>query len=431
MTLPDLAEKTYEQGRALYSLRRYPEAEKMLRQALAHDPRHARSHAYLALSLLAQSSSASPKPAKLRDALDEARRAVAAGPADEFPFFVLAWACLANRREADALKAAQDGLRINPQSAWGYVIYGQVHLRRREWEKALQASTYGLGLDPSQTELLNQRAYALIMLARLEEARQAVELALAWDPSSDEAHLNHGWLALFEGDHPAALAHFREALRLDPLSEAARIGFIQALKSRNVLYRLLVRYSLWSSRLTHSESLAFVVLLASLDRGLRLFAGYFPPFWAVYIPLALLYSIFIFFSWISDSLFYLLMRFDRNGRLLLNRDEIAASNAFGACLVVILLNLVGGLVFWKWGFLAGGLMAAMMLMPVASIFRLNPKKQGRRVFLTVLVTWMGISAACGQTGLLLDAPWLIAPLGLFVIGWFLYPWIANLMFLFE
>lgn len=431
MSIPDIAEKTYEQGKALYDLRRYPEAEKMLRQALAKDPRHAFSHAYLALSLLAQSTPAAPKPAKLRDALDEARRAVAASPEHEFPYFVLAWSDLANRKEAEALKAAQDGLRINSQSTWGYIIFGHVYLSRREWDKALQMCDTGLAIDPEDSGLLNQRARALIMLDRKPEARAAVKQALVNDPNSDDAHTNSGWLALYEGDQQAALVNFREALRLDPLSETARQGFIQSLQSRNPIYRWMMRYSLWVRRLTRSESLAFLIMLSSLDRGLRAFASYFPPFWIIYLPFAFLYSIFVFFSWTSDAFFYLMLRLNKNGKILLSKDEVAAANSFGICLLIILVNIIGGLIFWKWGFLAGAVMAGMLLVPVAGIFQLSPSKRGRRIVLTVMVAWMVIAAACGQTGVFLETPWLIAPLILFVIGWFIYPWIANLMMLID
>jgi tetratricopeptide (TPR) repeat protein len=430
-TAADLVEKNYEQGRALYMLRRYSDAEKMLRRALTKEPRHALSHAYLALCLLAQSPAANPQPAKLRDALDEARRAVSAKPDHEFPFFVLAWVCLANRKEADALRAAQDGMRINPQSAWGYLIYAQVYQRRSEWEKALRSADYGLSLDPEMADLLNLRAYALIMLGHPAEAREAVELALARDPDSDVAHTNRGWLTLYDGDHRAALVHFREGLRLDPQSEAARQGFIYALQARNPLYNGMVRYSLWMSRLTRAESLAFLLGLASADQVLRMLANSCLLFYLVYLPFTFFYSIFIFFSWISDALFYLLLRFNRTGRLLLSKDEVSASNAFGACMLVLCVNIAGGLIYWKPGFLVGAILAVMMMVPISGIFKLAPDKRNRRAILAVLVTWLAISAACGQAGVFLATPWLLLPLAIFVAGWFFYPWVVNLMILIE
>jgi tetratricopeptide (TPR) repeat protein len=427
----DVVDKTYQQGVTLFSLRRYPESENMLRQVLARDPRHGLAHAYLALSLLSQSTASAPQPGKLRDGLEEARRAVAAKPDDDFPFFALAWASLANRSQVDALRAAQDGMRIDPHAAWGYLVHAQVYLERREWDKALRSAEYGLKIDPEETGLLNQRAYALIMLGQTDGARQAVEIALAHDPASDVAHSNRGWLALYSGDQQAALGHFREALRLDPQSEAARQGFLQALQARNLLYRGMVRYSLWMSRLTRSEGLAFLVGLSSVDVVLRELAAAFFPLYLLYIPFTFLYSGFVFFSWISDALFYLLLRFSRSGRLLLKKDEVAASNAFGACLLATLLNISAGLVWWNWGFLAGAVLALLLLVPVSGIFKVNPEKRGRRAVLVVLVSWLVMTAACGQATVFLQTPWLILPLLLFGIGLIIYPWIANLMLLME
>jgi tetratricopeptide (TPR) repeat protein len=424
-------EKYLEQGKALYSLRRYTEAENMFRQALTRDPHNPFGHAYLALCLLGQSSAANPQPAKLKAALDEARRAVSGQPDNSFPFFVLAWTSLANRKEEDALRAARDGLRIDPQAAWAHQIHAQVFLDHHEWEKALRAAEAGLALEPEETGLLNQRAFALIMLGQAAGAREAVETALAHDPGSDVAHTNRGWLALYNGDQRAALGSFREALRLDPLSEAARQGFLQALQARSLLYRGLVRYSLWMRRLTRSEALTFLIGLSAVSSALRTLAGYFFPLYLIYLPFAFLYSVFIFFSWISDALFYLVLRLSRSGRLLLNKDETAAANAFGACLLAAALNGIGGLIWWKPGFLAGTILALLLLVPVSGVFKLSPEKRGRRAVLVVLVSWLILTAFCGEGLVFMQTPWMILPLVLFGAGLLVYPWIASLLLWIE
>ncbi|MDP8921430.1 MAG: tetratricopeptide repeat protein [Chloroflexota bacterium] len=51
-----------------------------------------------------------------------------------------------------------------------------------------------------------------------------MDRALMLAPEDGQTHANRGWLALRRGERALALAHLREALRLDPESEAARQG---------------------------------------------------------------------------------------------------------------------------------------------------------------------------------------------------------------
>jgi hypothetical protein len=168
-----------------------------------------------------------------------------------------------------------------------------------------------------------------------------------------------------------------------------------------------------------------------VDQVLRALASTFWPLYLVYFPFTFIYSIFVFFSWIADALFYLLLRFSRTGSLLLSKDERAASNAFGIGILVVVLNVIGGVIWRRWGFLAGAILAVLLLLPISGIFKLSPEKRGRRAVLTVLVSWLVITAACGQAGVFLATPWALVPLLVFALGWFFYPWVANLMIIIE
>jgi tetratricopeptide (TPR) repeat protein len=428
---PDPVGDLFQRGMALYDLRQYPEAEAQLRRALAHSPQHALAHAYLALSLLNQSTAASPRLEKLQEALREARKAAASAPDQAFSLYVLAWACLTNDKENEALEAAQSGMRLEPEQAWGFWIHSAVYLGRSEWQSALRSAEAGLRLDPQHVGLLNNRSYALIMLDRLPEAEGSLRAVLALDPNSDTAHTHQGWLALYQNDRTAALGHFREALRLDPQSEAARRGFLKAMQARNPLYNLLLRYSLFTSRLSREGALTFTLGLSGLDYLLHSLARAFFLFYLIYWPFSVLYSIFAFFTWTADAFFYLLLSLSRSGRLLLAKDEKSAGAAFGVCMLLLLGNIVGMLVHWAWGFAAGAVLALLMMQPVAGIFKLSPQAKGRRAFLVVLVTWLGITAACAQTGAFLMQPWAVVVLVFFLLGWITFPWIANLLMLVE
>ncbi len=431
MNKSDPIQTLFERGIGLYELRQYPQAEEQFRKTLARTPQHAAAHAYLALSLLAQHRPANPQTDQLREALSEARKAAAAAPDQAFVFYVLAWASLMNDRENEALEAAKTGMRLDPEDAWGYLIHSSVYINRSEWENALRSAEAGLRLDPQHVGLLNKRSYALIMLERMDEAEGALMTALALDPNSDTAHAHRGWLALHKNDRSAALMHFREALRLDPQSEAARKGFLSAMKARNPLYNLLLRYSLFTSRLSREGAVNFALALSGLHYVLHVMAQAFFPLYLIYWPFSIMYSIFAFFTWTADAFFYLLLSLSRSGRLLLSKDEKAAGAAFGVCSALFLANVIGAIIQWEWGFAAGAVLSVMMMQPVAAIFKLSPQAKARRAVLAVLVTWLGITAACAQTGAFLMQPWSILVLVLFFFGWITFPWIANLLILVE
>jgi tetratricopeptide (TPR) repeat protein len=424
-------ETIYARGLALYDLRRYPEAQSELRRALVHEPNHASAHAFLALALLAQTIPARSQASRLEEALHESRRAVALQPDNVLGYTAFAWACLAARKSDDALRAAAQVLRLDPQSAQGWLLTSQGWFQKRDWSKALQAAEGGLRIDPRSVGLLNNRSYALIMLGRSPEAAGSTGQALSLDPQSDAAHTNRGWLALQQSDPSAALTHFREALRLDPLNEPARQGFLAALQSRNPLYRFLVRFSLWMARFTRAEALVVVYGLASVSAVLGMAARIFFPLYLLYLPWRFLYSCYVFFSWISDALFYLLLRFNRGGRLLLSKDEIAESNALAFCLIYFFLNLGAFIATRTWGFLAGMVLALFMVVPAAAIFKLPMRAAGRRALLAVLVALLLATGLCGQGLAFVPTPWAALPGLFFFLGVVSLPWIANLLLLFD
>jgi tetratricopeptide (TPR) repeat protein len=425
------ADALYQRALALYDLRRYPAAEAELRQALAQQPDRADAHAFLALALLAQTGPSGPQPNRLEEALREARRAVGLRPDAELGHTALAWACLAARKPDAALRAAAQVLRIDPQSAQGWLLSAEGWAQKREWQKALQSAEGGLRLDPRSAGLFNLRSSALIMLGRAQEAAASTAQALAIDPQSDSAHTNRGWLALLDSDPSAALAHFRQALRLDPLNEPARQGFLAALQSRNPLYRLLVRWSLWSARFTRAESLVFIYSLAALSSLLGMAARVFFPLYLLYLPWRVFYAVFAFFSWVSDASFYLLLRYNPRARLLLSKDEIAESNALAFCLIYFFLNLALLILTRNWGFLAGLVLAFCMLVPAAAVYKLPRRAANRRAILSVLVALLLAAGLCAQGLIFIPTPWALIPALFFFLGAFSLPWLAALLLLFD
>lgn len=422
-----------ERGRALIDLRHYPEAEKTLRQALSLDPQNAQGHYYLATALLAQ---AEQNPEKIREGLKEARQVIHQLPDQASGFFLLAWGLLINRKWREALDAAHQGMRLDPHDAWGYALASQALLALREWGQAGRAADSGLKIDPQYGSLLNIRAQALIMLGEKDLARVAVADALRNDPASSWAHTNQGWLALYDNDTPAALRHFREALRLDPTAEAARSGLMQGLHARNPLYRLLLRYYLFTNRLTTGEFWAFMVMMSTVSSVARTLAQAFAPLWLLVLPYLALTQIFTFFTWIGDSLFNLLLGLSTNGRLVLDADERRSAVGCGFTGLLFLINAIALLVSLildpndfprMWIFFLGAGLSLGMLVPVAGVFKVAPHSHARRAILITTAVLLGSTAACAWTGAWLRTPWDMLPAGLFLVGAFFYPLFASLV----
>src|SRR5690606_1373599 len=131
-----------------------------------------------------------------------------------------------------------------------YAQLATVLFQQKKWQAALDASLEGLKFDAEHTGCTHLRSMALTQLGRQQEAIATVDSALARDPDNEYAHTNKGWALLHEGKPKEALEHFREALRLDPNYEYAQHGIVEALKARNFIYRWMLAYFLWMSRLS-------------------------------------------------------------------------------------------------------------------------------------------------------------------------------------
>lgn len=214
-----------------------------------------------------------------------------------------------------------------------------MHFDQRRWQDALDAAEEGLRLDPEHAGCANLRAMALVKLGRRGEAGATIDSALAKDPENATTHANRGWTLLEQRDPARALEHFRESLRLDPDNAWARQGIVEALKARNPVYAVMLRYFLWMSKL--SRRAQWGVILGGYV-GNRLLAGAAaanPEIAPLVLPLRILYVAFVLLTWTAQPLFNLVLRLDRFGRLALSDEEIVESNSIGAVILLGLLSL--------------------------------------------------------------------------------------------
>jgi tetratricopeptide (TPR) repeat protein len=345
----------------LFQQNRLDLAERELRHELAGEPENDLAHALLALCLV--------KREQFEEATNEAKEAVRLDPNSGFSHYAMAHVYLERNRLKEAEVEIGRAIELDPDDADYVALLASVRFNQGRWQDALAAAERGLALNPHHITCTNLRAMALIKLGRKEEAGATIATALAKDPDNAVTHANQGWALLESGNHAGALAHFREALRIDPETEWARNGIVEALKAKHLVYRVVLRYFLWMSKL--SSKAQWVVLLALVfGRSALSSARVRYPALAPFIgPLLILLFVFLVLTWVADPLFNLLLRFDRFGRLVLSRQQVMATNFIGACLGVAVVSfvvyLVTGSILAKLAAFDFGLLA----IPVAGAFQ--------------------------------------------------------------
>jgi len=371
---------------------RFDLAAQELRLALADDPDDPFAHALLAQCLIGQKEFAA--------AAEEAERAIACGPDRPLGYYALALAHYHRNRYPEAEAAVAEAVRLDPGDPDFHALSAAVHAAREQWLATLTAAERGLEHDPTHGWCRNLRAMALLRLGRRGEAGAALDDALARDPDDAFTHANRGWVLLHEGDHKRARDHFREALRLDPQLEYARAGMAESLKAGNWLYRQLLGYFLWLSRLSPSARWGVVIGLLVLQRVVATTAEQNPGWRPVLEPLLIAYVAFVLTTWTAGPLSNLLLRLHPFGRHALSRAERRASNWVGGFVAVALVGVGWGLFApspYDWPGWLSALAFMVLLLPLSGVFACQP---GWPRLVMVLVTAGMFVLAVTGSGLL-------------------------------
>lgn len=403
------------QAELLMQRARYSDAEAALRRAIAGDPTDAEAHTLLAFALLYQG--------RETDALLEAQAAVRFAPDSPAGHYAGAIILTEMEKYSEALSAIRTAIRLVPEMPRYHAVMGNIYLRQREWLRALEAAETGLRFDSENIQCNNIRAMALVKLGRQDEAGHSLEAILALNPENPMTHANQGWALLHGGHHQQALEHFREALRLNPQLGWAREGVVEALKARNPVYWVMLRYFLWMSRLGGGARWGLILGVYFANRLVSELAQRYPNLMPFFVLFNILYTIFVFLTWTARPLFNLLLRFNRMGRLALSDEDVTASNWVAVCLAASIGFLGAGVFLRQFLFLTAALNMLMLVVPVASLFNFPAGK--RRWFLVAYAVVLALLALVALS-LSLNGNALGARLSeAFFWGWILYSWIAN------
>lgn len=375
----------FERGLLLYQQDRHAAAEAELRLALAANPDDASAHTVLALCLVQLNQT--------DQAADEVDKAVRLAPNDSFVHFAKAQVLLKQDRKREAEEAVREAIERNPVSADCRSLLANLLLSRDDARGAIEEAELGLAFEPNHAGCSALRTIALLRLGRTEDAAEETGDALRRDPQDALAHAGRGWALLHAKQPNEALTHFRECLRLDPTNEWARQGLIEALKARYWAYRQMLGFFLWMGRLSPGTQWGIILAIFLFQQSLAAIAEKAPAVRPFAQPV--LYGLIGFgiMTWLADPLFTLLLRLNRFGRLVLNREETRQSNWIGGVLAFAIGAAVVSLVDNPLLGVLGettAITAVVLLIPLSAVFRLSPDWRRKVMALYVLgmvVTW--------------------------------------------
>ncbi len=230
--------------------RRFDLAEKELSAALAGDPDHPQSHAFLAVCLAHRK--------EFREAADHIRSAFHSGAGVSTVHHCAAVVAFLEKRSPEAIEAVAAALAIEPTSVESWVLQAQIFVAMRQGKAALDSSAKALELEPSNTQARIMRAAAYLIIGDTQGSSRELAEVLTITPENAAARAMRGWLHMDGTKRSQALEDFRESLRMDPLSANTRKGLSFALMESTLPYRLLFKPYLYFS-LFFSQPICFLV----------------------------------------------------------------------------------------------------------------------------------------------------------------------------
>jgi hypothetical protein len=275
---------------------------------------------------------------------------------------------------------------------------------------------------------------ALVKLGRKAQAGETIAAALARDPEDALTHANQGWTLIEQGQPKKAMEHFREALRLDPEMDWARRGIVEALKARYFLYRWMLGYFLWMSKLSGRARWG-VIIGGCVGYWIVLSVARNQPDLAPWImPLIILYIVFVVMTWVANPLFNLLLHLHPIGRLALSREQAITANWVGLCVLGAAVSLVAYFGFGLNDALFAALACGLVIPPLVSIYQCH-KGWPRTTMMLITLSLAGVGLI--SVALMLSSNFfsrdlrvLIFLLGLlvflpFLLGAFVSQFVAN------
>jgi tetratricopeptide (TPR) repeat protein len=315
-----------ERATLLLEQNRYQAAEQEIKKVLEIDPQHD-----FALSVLARCYMNSGQHDK---GIEVINKAIAIEPNESFYFYLLGFGYYQKNQFLPAKDSLIKAVELDPYHAEYFGLLSHIFLDEKMYKEALDRADEGLELDPENVTCLNARSRALSKLKRTDEATESMGDTLSKDPDNKYSHATVGWNYFENGNHKKAEHHFREALRIDPNFESARIGLKESLKSHFTPYKLVVQFSLWMSEKGKNFQWIFFIGIYVIFRIVRSVAASNEKLKPFLLPLIVFYFVFIFFTWIANPLANFFLLFHKDGKYSVTKSE----SAIGITTVTLLVS---------------------------------------------------------------------------------------------
>ncbi len=374
-------EQYLQRAQALIDVQRYEQALEELRKALGENPESAPAHLLrLICHTQLDNHGTAIKIAK------ELLQQYAENP---LIYYLLAMNLANDNALSEAIEVAERGIGIAPTYADLFALMGQLKSVEKNWEEALEYANRALALDPGHVMALNVRVAALNKLGRKDEMQSSMRETLAADPNNSYAHSNIGWAHLESKEHEKAKEHFVEALRLDPNNEQARLGLLEALKAKNIMYRLFLNWMFFMGKQQEQAQWLIIIVAFFGYRYLYRAAQTYP----ILMPLVVILAVCFYATWMMTPLFNLFIKMDKVARHALTKEESTAANVVG---VGLLAGIGLFVAYWATQnslFSLLGFFALSILIPTTSYFRFIGTDKQQYALWSLIALWgLGLAA---------------------------------------
>ena len=414
-----------DQARLLLEQGRPKDAEAKIKQFLQQEP----DNDY-ALSLLARCLY---DRKQFDEGITVIQHAISLNPEESFYFYLHAFGHYQKNNSFLAIDNLNKAIQLNPYHAEYYGLLSFVLLGDKKFADALQKANEGLAVEAENITCLNARSMALNKLKKTDEAIATMQHALAQDPDSEFTHTTIGWNLLERGKHKEAAAHFREALRINPVMQNAQNGLKEALKSKIPPYKWLLQYSFWVNNQGKRLKTAMPIILYIIFRVLigifRQSSATAGLVWVV----AGIYLLFVIGSWTMNSIANFFLLFHPDGKYALSHTEkwsaVTVVTAMLSGFTVIALALFTPLTSgtrYEDGFFAAGLVCLSLALPLGEVdYPIRFSKTNKRNIFSLILVAIGLLSLLSVVFFPAQALIIMAVYG---AGFLLYNWSGVLRY---
>lgn len=278
---------------------------------------------------------------RLDEAAEAARHAREIAPDHPFVQYAAGAIALQQGSMRDAIQAAQAAQRLAPAYSDAALLEARARAALGQWDRVAAIAGAVAQREPDNDE-------AALLGAVAEETHRAGPLdPETWQrlgerfPLNPVARAGSGWIRLDAGQIHAARADFEQALAIDPSLDWAKTGLALALKARNPVYALLLRFFMWFGRLpTRTRTIVLVGGFLGYN-ALRRTAAVQPGLRPFILPVLIVYLVFVALTWLADPLMNLLLMVRPEGRRLLQPDQRKGAVLVGCCLAAAIAMGIG------------------------------------------------------------------------------------------